>query len=129
MTTSPLSLSALRNLAALLALSCASAAHAVDFSVGAGVGYAPKYEGAKKYEFSPFPVLSISGENWFIGGKGNGPAAGLQYAITPEWRTGVFVGLHGGRKEKTAIACSAPTKSRIMAWAACSPNTNWAVSA
>lgn len=100
MTTSPSTLLASKTLAALLALSCTGAAHAVDFSVGAGAGYAPKYEGAKKYEFSPFPVLSISGDNWFIGGKGNGPAAGLQYAITPEWKTGVFVGLHGGRKEK-----------------------------
>lgn len=100
MTTSPLPLPRLRVLAALLAASCAGAAHAVDFSLGAGVGYAPKYEGASKYEFSPFPVLSISGENWFIGGKGAGPAAGLQYSITPEWTTGVFVGLQGGRKEK-----------------------------
>lgn len=100
MTTPFSTLLRLRTLAVLLAATCAGTAHAVDFTIGAGVGYAPKYEGSKEYKFGPSPVINIAGENWFIGGRGNGPAVGVMFNITPEWTSGLYLGMQGGRKEK-----------------------------
>lgn len=84
---------------ALLTLSTTQA-NAVEITVGGGLAYGPKYEGAKKFEFSPFPLLSVQGENWFLGSEDNLASAGIYYPITAAWNIGLVGSYQGGRKAK-----------------------------
>lgn len=81
-------------LAALLVVGPVSA----QTTIGAGVGFMPKYEGAKNYRARPFPLVTHENGNFFIAPKAEMPAIGLQADLASNWKIGVFGGLQWGRK-------------------------------
>ncbi|MCQ9617865.1 MipA/OmpV family protein [Paenalcaligenes niemegkensis] len=67
-------------------------------TIGAGVGFLPKYEGSRNYRARPFPLVIHRNGNFFIAPKAEMPAAGLQADLSSNWKVGVFGGVHWGRK-------------------------------
>lgn len=88
------------------ALACAAApAHAdqpgTNF-IGLSVGYVPVYEGSREYRALPVPLVNYRSGNFFISPRAGLPAMGLQTALAPDWKAGVFVGMGLGRDSSDA---------------------------
>src|SRR5690606_42019274 len=83
----------------LLAL-CAlgtSQALAQQTTVGVGVGFAPKYEGADSYDGRFYPLLSHRNGHVFLARKAGMPAIGLQTNLTDDWTIGPYAALARAR--------------------------------
>lgn len=67
-----------------------------DITLGIGPGYAPRFEGAKRYHFTPIPYASVS-----YSGFGSIGPEGLAANIVRSggFRAGLAVGYGSGRKE------------------------------
>lgn len=88
----------------LLAL-CAlgtSQALAQQTTVGVGVGFAPKYEGADSYDGRFYPLLSHRNGHFFLAPKAGMPAIGLQTNLTDNWTIGTYAALARARKSGDA---------------------------
>ena len=67
----------------------ASAAHAADVSLGAGVGLAPDYEGSEDYEAVPIPYVNVIWSNHMsINWLGN--KAKVNLIPSPMWKGGLI---------------------------------------
>lgn len=67
-------------------------------TIGVGVGFIPKYEGAEDYRALPSPIIDYKNGNFFISPRAGLPSAGWQTSITNDWSAGVFLGMGLGRK-------------------------------
>ncbi len=88
----------------LLAL-CAlgsSQALAQQTTIGVGVGFAPKYEGADSYDGRFYPLLSHRNGHFFLAPKAGMPAIGLQTNLTDNWTIGTYAALARARKSGDA---------------------------
>ncbi|TGV07157.1 MipA/OmpV family protein [Alcaligenaceae bacterium 429] len=67
-------------------------------TIGVGVGFIPKYEGAEDYRALPSPIIDYKNGNFFISPRAGLPSAGWQTEITNDWSAGVFLGMGLGRR-------------------------------
>lgn len=92
--------------AAAAALACVAAPAQADQPgtnfIGLGVGYVPVYEGSREYRALPVPLINYHSGNFFISPRAGLPALGLQTALAPDWKAGVFVGMGLGRDSSDA---------------------------
>jgi outer membrane protein len=67
-------------------------------TVGAGLGWTPKYPGADSYRWRALPVVGVSYGRFFAGGDsgGGGGALGVNLLSDPNWRLGVGLALGFG---------------------------------
>nr|WP_313656787.1 MipA/OmpV family protein [Achromobacter ruhlandii] len=88
------------------ALACAAAPAQADQPgtnfIGLSVGYVPVYEGSREYRALPVPLVNYHSGNFFISPRAGLPAMGLQTALAPDWKAGVFVGMGLGRDSSDA---------------------------
>lgn len=88
------------------ALACAAAPAQADQPgtnfIGLSVGYVPVYEGSREYRALPVPLVNYRSGNFFISPRAGLPAMGLQTALAPDWKAGVFVGMGLGRDSSDA---------------------------
>jgi MipA family protein len=77
----------------------------IRVTLGAGLGYVPKYPGADDYRLRVLPVIGVSYGRFFAGGEGDGGGAGAALGVNlvrdPAWRLGVALapGFGQARKE------------------------------
>lgn len=71
-------------------------------TVGAGLGFMPKYEGADSYGARPYPFLSHRNGHFFIAPKAGQPALGLQINLSENWTIGTYASLSRSRKADDA---------------------------
>lgn len=87
-------------------LACAAAPAQADQPgtnfIGLSVGYVPVYEGSREYRALPVPLVNYHSGNFFISPRAGLPAMGLQTALAPDWKAGVFVGMGLGRDSSDA---------------------------
>lgn len=69
-------------------------------SLGAGLGYLPKYEGADVYRFFPLPVFSVAYKNKFFLNTRRG--IGFNWHLTDIFSIGTFATYYQGRSEGDA---------------------------
>jgi MipA family protein len=90
---------------AVLAQEPAAEQQGMEVTLGAGVGYVPKYPGADDYRLRALPVIGVSYGRFFAGGEGDGggggPGIGVNLLRDPAWRLGVALapGFGHARKE------------------------------
>lgn len=80
----------------------ASQAVAQQTTIGVGVGFMPKYEGADSYGARPYPLLSHRNGHFFLAPKAGLPAVGLQTNLTENWTIGTYASLARSRKADDA---------------------------
>ena len=87
-------------------LACAAAPAQADQPgtnfIGLSVGYVPVYEGSREYRALAVPLVNYHSGNFFISPRAGLPAMGLQTALAPDWKAGVFVGMGLGRDSSDA---------------------------
>ena len=80
----------------------ASQAAAQQTTIGLGMGFMPKYEGADTYTARPYPLLSHRNGHFFLAPKAGLPAVGLQMNLTDNWTIGTYASLSRSRKADDA---------------------------
>ena len=71
-------------------------------SLGAGLGWAPKYPGADSYRLRALPVIGVSYGRLFVGGDGGGAGGGVGVNLLrdPSWRLAIALSPGFGRARR-----------------------------
>ena len=64
-------------------------------TLGAGVGFVPRYPGAEDYRLRGLPMIGVSYGRFFAGGEAGGEGAGIGFNLLrdPNWRLGIALDL------------------------------------